>query len=135
MVLNLVVLVVFLFTCGIVFGNVQSTIGENKIFDFKQKMAAMEENMAKQEFRISSLEDQLKIQDIEIKDLKNKVLKFGPKIQEVEKSVASLRKIIMRIKPVEPENKVIPPEDDTKEKSFHIRTEGNSVGIQRGIYT
>jgi hypothetical protein len=53
----------------------------------------------------------------------------------VEKSVASLRKIIMRIKPVEPENKVIPPEDDTKEKSFHIRTEGNSVGIQRGIYT
>jgi uncharacterized coiled-coil protein SlyX len=98
-------------------------------------MAAMEENMAKQEFRISSLEDQLKIQDIEIKDLKNKVLKFGPKIQEVEKSVASLRKIIMRIKPVESENKVIPPEDDTKEKSFHIRTEGNSVGIQRGIYT
>jgi uncharacterized coiled-coil protein SlyX len=59
----------------------QSTIGENELFDFKQKMAAMEENMAKQEFRISSLEDQLKIQDIEIKDLKNKVLKFGPKIQ------------------------------------------------------
>jgi septal ring factor EnvC (AmiA/AmiB activator) len=134
MVLNLVA-VVFLFTCGILFGTGQSTIGENDLFDFKQKMAAMEENMAKQEFRISSLEDQLKIQDIEIKDLKNKVLKFGPKIQEVEKSVASLRKIIMRIKPVEPENKVIPPEDDTKEKSFHIRTEGNSVGIQRGIYT
>jgi septal ring factor EnvC (AmiA/AmiB activator) len=134
MVLNLVA-VVFLFTCGILFGTGQSTIGENDLFDFKQKMVAMEENMAKQEFRISSLEDQLKIQDIEIKDLKNKVLKFGPKIQEVEKSVASLRKIIMRIKPVEPENKVIPPEDDTKEKSFHIRTEGNSVGIQRGIYT
>jgi septal ring factor EnvC (AmiA/AmiB activator) len=134
MVLNLVA-VVFLFTCGILFGTGQSTIGENDLFDFKQKMAAMEENIAKQEFRISSLEDQLKIQDIEIKDLKNKVLKFGPKIQEVEKSVASLRKIIMRIKPVEPENKVIPPEDDTKEKSFHIRTEGHSVGIQRGIYT
>ena len=134
MVLNLVA-VVFLFTCGILFGTGQSTIGENDLFDFKQKMAAMEENMAKQEFRISSLEYQLKIQDIEIKDLKNKVLKFGPKIQEVEKSVASLRKIIMRIKPVESENKVIPPEDDTKEKSFHIRTEGNSVGIQRGIYT
>jgi septal ring factor EnvC (AmiA/AmiB activator) len=91
MVLNLVA-VVFLFTCGIWFGTGQSTIGENELFDFKQKMAAMEENMAKQEFRISSLEDQLKIQDIEIKDLKNKVLKFGPKIQEVEKSVASLRK-------------------------------------------
>jgi uncharacterized pyridoxal phosphate-containing UPF0001 family protein len=30
-----------------VFGNGQSTIGENEIFDFKQKMAAMEENMAK----------------------------------------------------------------------------------------
>jgi uncharacterized coiled-coil protein SlyX len=134
MVLNLVA-VVFLFTCGILFGTGQSTIGENDLFDFKQKMAAMEENMAKQEFRIFSLEYQLKIQDIEIKDLKNKVLKFGPKIQEVEKSVASLRKIIMRIKPVEPENKLIPPEDDTKEKSFHIRTEGNSVGIQRGIYT
>ena len=39
-------------------------------------MAVMQENMAKQEFRISSLEDQLKIQDIEIKDLKSKMLKF-----------------------------------------------------------
>jgi uncharacterized coiled-coil protein SlyX len=96
-------------------------------------MAAMEENMAKQEFRISSLEDQLKIQDIAIKDLKNKVLTFGPKIQEVEKNVTSLKQIIMRIKPVESENKLIAPEDDTKEKSFHIRTEGNSPGIQRGI--
>jgi uncharacterized coiled-coil protein SlyX len=82
MVLNLVA-VVFLFTCGIVFGNGQSTIGENEIFDLKQKMAAMEEKMAKQEFRISSLEDQLKIQNIEIKDLKDKVLKLEPKIQEV----------------------------------------------------
>ena len=53
MVLNLAA-IVFLFTCGIVFGNGQSTIGENEIFDFKQKMAAMEENIAKQEFRISS---------------------------------------------------------------------------------
>jgi hypothetical protein len=51
-----------------VFGNGQSTIGENEIFDFKQKMAAMEEQMAKQEFRLSSSEDQLKMQDIEIKD-------------------------------------------------------------------
>jgi septal ring factor EnvC (AmiA/AmiB activator) len=76
MVLNLVV-IVFLFTCGIVFGNGQSTVGENELFDFKQKMAAMEENMAKQEFRISSLEDQLKIQNIEIKDLKNRVFKIG----------------------------------------------------------
>jgi septal ring factor EnvC (AmiA/AmiB activator) len=76
MVLNLVA-IVFLFTCGIVFGNGQSTIGENELFDFKQKMAAMEENMAKQEFRISSLEDQLKIQNIEIKDLKNRVFKIG----------------------------------------------------------
>jgi uncharacterized coiled-coil protein SlyX len=84
MVLNLVVLVVFLFTCGIVFGNVQSTIGENKIFDFKPKMAAMEEKMTKQEFRISSLEDQLKIQDVEIKDLKDKVMELGPKVQDVE---------------------------------------------------
>ena len=123
MVLNLVA-VVFLFTCGIVVGNGQSTIGENELFDFKQKMAAMEENMAKQEFRISSLEDQLKIQDIAIKDLKNKVLTFGPKIQEVEKSVTSLKQIIMRIKPVEPENKLITPEDDAKKKSYHIRTEG-----------
>jgi uncharacterized coiled-coil protein SlyX len=49
--------------------------------------------MAKQEFRISSLEDQLKIQDIAIKDLKNKVLTFGPKIQEVEKSVTSLKNV------------------------------------------
>jgi septal ring factor EnvC (AmiA/AmiB activator) len=134
MVLNLVA-VVFLFTCGIWFGTGQSTIGENEIFDFKQKMVAMEENMEKQEFRISSLEDQLKIQNIEIKHLKNKVLKFEPKMQEVEKSVASLRKIIMRIKPTEPENKLKPPENGTKEKSFHIRTEGNSVGIQRGIYS
>jgi septal ring factor EnvC (AmiA/AmiB activator) len=76
MVLNLVA-IVFLFTCGIVFGNGQSTVGENELFDFKQKMAAMEENMAKQEFRISSLEDQLKIQNIEIKDLKNRVFKIG----------------------------------------------------------
>jgi septal ring factor EnvC (AmiA/AmiB activator) len=76
MVLNLVV-IVFLYTCGIVFGNGQSTVGENELFDFKQKMAAMEENMAKQEFRISSLEDQLKIQNIEIKDLKNRVFKIG----------------------------------------------------------
>ena len=134
MVLNLVALA-FLFTCGIVFGNGQSTVGENELFDFQQKMAVMEEKMAKQAFRISSLEDQLKIQDIEIKDLKNKVLKFGPKIQEMEKSVTSLRKIIMRIKPVEHENKVIPPEDETKEKSFHIRTEGNNLGIQGGIYS
>jgi len=132
MVLNLVA-IVFLFTCGTWFGNGQSTIGENELFDFKQKMAVMEEKMAKQEFRISSLEDQLKIQDIEITDLKNKVLKFGPKIQEVEKSVTSLRKIIMRIKPVEHENKVIPPEDETREELFHIRTEGNSPGIQRGM--
>ena len=79
------------------------------------------------------LEDQLKIQDIEIKDLKDKVLKLGPKIQDVEKSVTSLKQIIMRIKPTESENKLIAPEDDTKEKSFHIRTEGNSPGIQRGI--
>jgi septal ring factor EnvC (AmiA/AmiB activator) len=79
MVLNLAA-IVFLFTCGIVFGNGQSTIGENEIFDFKQKMTAMEENMAKQEFRISSLENQLKIQDIEIKDLKDQVMTFGPKI-------------------------------------------------------
>ena len=134
MVLNLAA-IVFLFTCGIVIGNGQSTIGENEIFDFKQKMVAMEEKMEKQELRISSLEDQLKIQNIEIKDLKNKVLKFGPKMQEVEKSVTSLRKIIMRIKRIEPENKLIPPENGTKEKSFHIRTEGNSVGIQRGIYS
>jgi uncharacterized coiled-coil protein SlyX len=55
----------------------------------------MEEKMEKQEIRISSLEDQLKIQDIEIKDLKSKMLKFGPKIQEVEKSVTTLRKIIV----------------------------------------
>jgi predicted RNase H-like nuclease (RuvC/YqgF family) len=47
------------------------------IFDFKQKMAAMEEKMEKQEIRISSLEDQLKIQHIEIRDLKSKMLKFG----------------------------------------------------------
>ena len=134
MVLNLVA-IVFLFTCGIGFGNGQSTIGENEIFDFKQKMAAMEEKMTKQEFRISSLEDQLKIRDIEIKDLKDKVIKLGPRVQEVEKSVASLRKIIMRIKWIEPENKLISSEDDTKEKSFHIRTEGKSVGIQRGIYS
>jgi septal ring factor EnvC (AmiA/AmiB activator) len=104
MVLNLVA-VVFLFTCGIVVGNGQSTIGENELFDFKQKMAAMEENMAKQKFRISSLENQLKIQDIEIKDLKDKVMTFGPKIQDVEESVTSLKRIIMRIKPNEPENK------------------------------
>ena len=132
MILNLVA-IVFLFTCGKGFGNGQSTIGENELFDFKQKMTAVEENMAKQEFRISILEDQLKIQDIEIKDLKDKVMKLGPKVQEVEKSVTSLRKIIMRIKPVEPENKLILPEDGMKEKSFHIRTEGNSIGIQRGI--
>jgi predicted nucleic acid-binding Zn-ribbon protein len=95
----------------------------------------MEENIAKQEFRISSLENQLKIRDVEIKDLKEKVMKFGPKVQEVEKSVTSLRKIIMRIKPVEHENKLIPPEDETKEKSFHIRTEGNGPRIQGGIYS
>ena len=134
MVLNLVA-IVFLFTCGRVFGNGQSTVGENELFDFKQKMTAMEEKMAKQEFRISSLEDQLKIQDIEITDLKNKILKFEPKIQEVEKSVTSLRKIIMRIKPVEHENKLIPPEDRTKEKSLHIRTEGDGLGLQGGIYS
>jgi len=129
------VTIVFLFTCGIIgFGNGQSTIGENELFDFKQKMAIMEKNMAKQEFRISSLEDQLKIQDIEIKDLKNKVLKFGPKIQDVEKSVTILKRLMMRIKPIEPENKLIPPEDETKEKSFHIRTEGNGPGIEGGIY-
>jgi uncharacterized coiled-coil protein SlyX len=93
MVLNLAA-IVFLFTCGIVFGNGQSTIGENEIFDFKQKMTAMEENMAKQEFRISSLENQLKIQDIEIKDLKDQVMTFGPKIQDVEESVTSLKRII-----------------------------------------
>ena len=132
MVLNLVA-VVFLFTCGIVVGNGQSTIGENELFDFKQKMAAMEENMAKQEFRISSLEDQLKIQDIAIKDLKNKVLTFGPKIQDMEESVTSLKRIKMRIKPIEPENKLIPSEDEAKEKSLHIRKEENSPGIQRGI--
>ena len=95
----------------------------------------MEENMAKQEIRISSLEDQLKIQNIEIKDLKDKVLKLEPKIQDVEKSVTKLRKIIMRIKLVEPDNKLIPPEDETKEKSFHIRTEGDDPGIQGGIYS
>jgi hypothetical protein len=39
----------------------------------------------------------------------------------------------MRIKPVEHENKLIPPEDETKEKSFHIRTERNGVGIHGGI--
>ena len=61
------------------------------------------------------------------------MLKFGPKIQEVEKSVTSLSKIIMRIKPVEHENKLIPPEDGTKEKSFHIRTEGTDLGIHGGI--
>ena len=127
--------VVFFSSCCIGFGNGQSTIGENEIFYFKQKMAVMEENMSKQEFRISNLEDQLKMQDVEIKDLKNKVLKFGPKIQEVEKSVTSLRKIIMRIKPVEHENKVIPPEDETKGNSFHIRTEGNSLGLHGGIYS
>ena len=132
MVLNLVA-IVFLFTCGIVFGNGQSTVVENELFAFKQKMAAMEEKMAKQEIRISSLEDQLKIRDVEIKDLKEKVMKFGLKIQDVEKSVTGLRKIIMRIKPVEPENKLIPPEDETKEKSFHIRTERNGVGIHGGI--
>jgi septal ring factor EnvC (AmiA/AmiB activator) len=134
MVLKLVAVVFFSSGC-LWFGNGHSTIGENKIFDFKQKMAAMEENMAKQEIRISSLEDQLKIQDIEIKDLKSKMLKFGPKIQEVEKSVTNLRKIIMRIKLVEPDNKLIPPEDETKEKSFHIRTEGDDPGIQGGIYS
>jgi septal ring factor EnvC (AmiA/AmiB activator) len=132
MVLKLVA-VVFFSSCCLWFGNGQSTIGENEIFDFKQKMAVMEEKMEKQEIRIFSLEDQLKIQDIEIKDLKSKMLKFGPKIQEVEKSVTSLRKIIMRIKPMEPENKLIPPEDGTKEKSFHIRTEGTDQGINGGI--
>jgi uncharacterized coiled-coil protein SlyX len=106
MVLNLVA-IVFLFTCGIVFGNGLSTIGENELFYFKQKMVAMEEKMAKQEFRISSLEDQLKIRYVEIKDLKEKVMKLGPKVQEVEKSVTSLKVIIMRITPVEPENKPI----------------------------
>jgi hypothetical protein len=54
MVLKLVA-IIFFSSCGIVFGNGQSTIGENEIFDFKQKMAAMEENIAKQKFRISSL--------------------------------------------------------------------------------
>ena len=70
MILKLVA-VVFFSSCSIGFSNGQSTIGENEIFDFKQKMAAMEEQMAKQEFRLSSSEDQLKMQDIEIKDLKN----------------------------------------------------------------
>jgi septal ring factor EnvC (AmiA/AmiB activator) len=83
MVLNLVA-IVFFSSCGIVLGDGHPTIGEHEIFDFKQKMAAMEEKMEKQDFRISSLEDQLKYQDIEIKDLTNKVLKFGPKIQEVD---------------------------------------------------
>jgi hypothetical protein len=39
----------------------------------------------------------------------------------------------MRIKPTESENKLIAPEDDTKEKSFHIRTEGTDLGIHGGI--
>ena len=135
MVLNLVA-IVFFSSCGIVLGDGHPTIGEHEIFDFKQKMAAMEEKMTKQEFRISSLEDQVKVQDIEIKDLKDKVLKFGSEIQEVEKSVTSLRKIIMRIKPVvEHENKLIPPENRTKEKSFHIRKEGDGLGLQGGIYS
>ena len=56
-----------------------------------------------------------------------------PKIQEVEKSVTSLKQIIVRIKLVEHENKVILPEDETKEKSFHFGTEGNGPGIQGGI--
>jgi len=77
----------------------------------------------------------LKIRDVEIKDLKDKVLKLEPKVQDVEKSVTTLRKIIMRIKLVEPDNKLIPPEDETKEKSFHIRTEGDDPGIQGGIYS
>ena len=55
------------------------------------------------------LEDQLTIQDIEIKDLKDNVLKLGPKVQDVEKSVTSLKQIIMRIKPTESENKLIAP--------------------------
>jgi len=74
----------------------------------------------------------LKIQNIEIKDLKDKVLKLGPKVQVVEKSVTSLKRIMMRIKLVEPENKLISSEDETKEKSFHIRTEGNDPGIEGG---
>jgi hypothetical protein len=41
----------------------------------------------------------------------------------------------MRIQLVEPDNKLIPPEDETKEKSFHIRTEGDDPGIQGGIYS
>ena len=60
----------------------------------------MEKNIAKQEFRISSLENQLKIQDIEIKDLKDKIVTFGPKIQDLEENVTSLKWIIMRIKPM-----------------------------------
>ena len=53
----------------------------------------------------------------------------------MEKSVTSLTGIIMRITPVEPENKLIPSEDEPKEKSFHIRTEGDGPGIQGGIYS
>ena len=97
-------------------------------------MAVMQENMARQEYRISSSEDQLKIRDVEIKDLKDKVLKLEPKIQDVEKSVTSLRKIIMRIKLVELDNKLTPPEDETKEKSFHIRTGGNGLRLHGGIH-
>ena len=134
MVLKLVAVAFFSFCC-IGIGNGEWTIDENEIFDFKQKMAVMEERMAKQEFRISSLEDQLKIRDIEIKDLKGEVMKLGSKIQDVEKSVTSLKQIIMRKKPLEHENKLIPPEDETREKSFHIRTEGDGLGLQGGIYS
>ena len=134
MVMKLVVVAFFSFCC-IGFGNGECTIDENEIFDFKQKMTVMEERMAKQEFRISSLEDQLKIRDIEIKDLKEEVMKLGPKIKEVGKSVTSLRQIIVRIKPVEHENKLIPPEDETKEKLFHSRTEGDGLRLQGGIHS
>ena len=127
--------VAFFSFCCIGFDNGERTTDEYEIFDFKQKMAVMEEGMAKQEFRISSLEDQLKIRDIEIKDLKDEVMKLGPTIQDVEKSVRNLKQIIMRIKPVEHENKLIPPEDETKENSVHIRTEGDGLGLQEGIYS
>ena len=38
----------------------------------------------------------------------------------------------MRIKRVEHENKLIPPDDETKENSVHIRTEGDGLGLQGG---
>ena len=76
----------------------------------------------------------MKIRDVEIKDLKDKVLKLEPKVQDVEKSVTNLGKIIMRIKLVEPDNKLIPREDEAKENSFHIRTEGNGLRLHGGIH-